>query len=45
MPQLLLTANSLSASANTALVEALWLLEERLATWSSDADDFNAMLQ
>ena len=45
MPQLLLTPTSLSASANTALIEALWLLEQRLATWSSNQDAFNDLLQ
>ena len=45
MPQLLLTPTSLSASANTALIEDLWLLEQRLATWSSNQDAFNSLLE
>ena len=45
MPQLLLSPNTLSASANTALIEALWLLEQRLATWSSNQHAFNDLLQ
>ena len=45
MPQLHLIQTSLSASANTALIEALWLLDQRLATWSSNQDAFNDLLQ
>ena len=45
MPQLLLIRTSLSASANTALIEALWLLEQRLARWSSNQDAFSDLLQ
>ena len=45
MPQLLLTPTSFSASTNTALIEALWLLEQRLAAWSSNQDAFNDLLQ
>ena len=45
MPQLLVTPTSLPASANTALIEALWMLEQRLATWSSNQDAFNNLLQ
>ena len=47
MPQLLLTPTSLSASAsdNAGLIEALWLLERRLADWSSNQDAFNDLLQ
>ena len=45
MAQLLLTPTSLSASANTALIDALWLLEQRLAAWSSNQDAFNDLLQ
>ena len=45
MPQLLPLPTSFSASANTALIEALWLLEERLASWSSNQDAFNDLLQ
>ena len=45
MPQLLPIPTSFSASANTALIEALWLLEERLAAWSSNQDAFNDLLQ
>ena len=36
MPQLLLNPTSISASTNTALNEALWLLERRLTAWSSN---------
>ena len=45
MPQLLPIPTSFSASANTALIEPLWLLEERLAAWSSNHDAFNDLLQ
>ena len=47
MPQLLLTATSLSAtaSASAELTKALLLLEERLAAWSRDAIAFDALLQ
>ena len=47
MPQLLLTATSLSAtaSASAELTKALLLLEERLAAWSRDAIAVDALLQ
>ena len=45
MPQLFLSPTSLSASANTALIEALWLLEQRLTAWSSNQDGFCDLLQ
>ena len=47
MPQLLLTATSLSAtaSASAELTKALLLLEERLAAWSRDPVTFHALLQ
>ena len=45
MPQLLFTPMSSSASENAALIEALWLLEQRLAAWSSNQDGFSDLLQ
>ena len=45
MTQLLLTATSPSSSANASFNEALGRLERSLASWSPDADSFNALLQ
>ena len=45
MLQLLLSPTSLSDKAHTALIEALWLLEQRLAALSSNQDAFNDLLQ
>ena len=47
MPQLLLTPTSLSASSSDSvgLNQALLLLEERLAAWSTDPVTFHSLLQ
>ena len=45
MPQLLPTTTSPSASINAGLIEVLWLLEQRLATWSSNQDAFSDLLR
>ena len=44
MPQRLLTTTSPSAFINAGFIEVLWLLEQRLATWSSNQDAFNDLL-
>jgi len=44
MPQLLLTTTSPSAFINAGFIEVLWLLEQRLATWSSNQDAFIDLL-